>query len=91
MSLEPADRHDYALASDLGRKVADDIGACITRTFTLGETPYQREVITIAAAAAAIIFARTTMRLSTPKVTDADILEALLDGLANRSVPDASI
>ncbi|TAJ46050.1 MAG: hypothetical protein EPO54_06210 [Brevundimonas sp.] len=91
MSLKPIDNRDYALASDLGRKVGEDVGATITRSFTLGETPYQREVIAAAAAAAAIIFARTVMRLSTPEVTDADILDALHEGLQNRVVPDPSV
>ncbi|MFN7110281.1 MAG: hypothetical protein ACK4M2_01495 [Brevundimonas sp.] len=82
MSAKPVDPADYALASDLGRKVAADIGDMIPRTFMLCDSPYQREVVAISAAAAAIVFARTVMRLATPDVTDADILEALFEGLS---------
>ncbi|MBB5741073.1 hypothetical protein [Brevundimonas aurantiaca] len=85
MSTEPANAADFALASDLGRKVADDVGATIRRTFMLCETPYQREVVVSAAAAAATVFARTTLRLATPDVTDPDILEVLLKGLPGAS------
>lgn len=81
MSIKPEGKADYAMASDLGRKVGADIGDTITRTFVLGQTPYQREVIAIAAAASAIIFARSVMRLNTPDVTDHDILEALTESL----------
>ena len=91
MSVKPEDQRDYATASDLGRKVGEDVGEVITRTFTLGETPYQREVVVVAAAAAAIVYARTVIRLHTPDVTDQDIIEALVEGLASRVVPDATV
>jgi len=84
IQLKPADADDYAIASDLGRKVGSDVGDAITRTFVLGETAYQREVVALSAATAAIVFATTTIRLgSAPDATDDDVLDALFEALAD--------
>lgn len=85
MALQPVNAADHALASDLGRKSGRDVFDAITRTFGLAETPYQREVIALSGAVAAIAFARNALRLgSAPDATDRDLIEALVEMTADR-------